>query len=100
MGTMVYMSPEERWGRNSTVARICSASAWCCMKWRAGSKRFRAAPQPQFLTGFCTRRARPVELNPQLPLELEAIIVKALEKDRQLRYQTAGGLLADLKRRS
>jgi hypothetical protein len=40
----------------------------------------------------------PVHLNPQAPLELGRIINKALEKDRELRYQTASELRGDLKR--
>jgi serine/threonine protein kinase len=40
----------------------------------------------------------PVQLNPQLPVKLEEIINKALEKDRELRCQTAAELRADLKR--
>src|SRR5205823_1309290 len=39
-----------------------------------------------------------LRLNPNLPLKLEEIIIRALEKDRQIRYQTASGLGAELKR--
>ena len=48
---------------------------------------------------FCTRRPnRLLKLNPELPAKLEEVMNKALEKDRDLRYQTASEIKTDLKR--
>ena len=45
-----------------------------------------------------SRRPHHAQINPKLPAELERIILKGLEKDRELRYQSASELLADLER--
>src|SRR6266849_1363456 len=44
------------------------------------------------------RRSEPLKLKPDLPVDVERIIVKTLEKDREVRCQTASELRADLKR--
>ena len=82
-----------------TNAPTCSPSARCCTKWLPVFCRLRATPLPPSSTPFCTsRRWELVRFNEELPIELERIIHKALEKDRDLRYQHASDMRSDLKR--
>ena len=82
-----------------TRARIYSRSGWCSMKWRPASCHF-AGKAPAIIFDSILNRAPvpPVRLNPDLPAELERIIDKCLEKDRNLRYQHASEIRADLQR--
>ena len=98
LGTVTYMSPEQVRARNSMHARTCSRLALCCTRWPPAA----AISWGQSATIFdaiLNRAPVPaVRLNPDVPPKLEQIINKALEKDRNLRYQHAADMRTDLQR--
>ena len=99
LGTVAYMSPEQVKGRNSTGARICSRSEWCCTKCSTGTLPFRGDTSGIIFDSILHGTpVAPVRLNPDVSTKLEDIISKSLEKDREVRYQSATELKADLKR--
>ncbi len=83
-----------RWTHEPT----CSRWAWSCMRWRQVSGRLRVRRPSRRSTPFSTTRPpAPVRLNPAVPAALEHVIERCIEKDRELRYQTAADIRAELR---
>ena len=98
-GTLHYMSPEQCLGRKFD-ARSDIFSAGAVLYYLAtGLEAFQGDTPAAVHDGILNRNPRPPsQIHPHLPLGLDRIIAKAMEKDPELRYQTAADLSADLKR--
>jgi Tol biopolymer transport system component len=99
MGTVAYMSPEQARGEPLDARTDLFSLGTVLYEMASGRRAFPGDTTAVIFDGILNRTPEPLlARNPVLPAQLDAIIGKALEKDRELRYQTAGELRADLKR--